>query len=81
MKKLNLFTALNGYFTLTKLKPSFMQFAKSDISSLKVVSNEDSEAVWQNTQLKAIGRIASIGSDTANKRESIFAKKFMRNFL
>lgn len=45
MKIQNIFNELNGYFTLTKLKPLFIHFAKSDISDIKRLSKEEGEAI------------------------------------
>lgn len=76
MKAHNIFNAVNGLFTLVKLKPSFFQFAKSDISDLKRMTKEEGDVVWGNSQPKAIGRIVA---GTANKSKSNFPKSFMRN--
>lgn len=66
MKIHNIFNELNGFFSLTKLKPSYIHFAKTDISDIVRGSKEEAAAIWGNAKVKAIGRIGSIGSDTAN---------------
>lgn len=71
------FNAVNGIFTLVELKPSFIQFAKSDISDLKRMT-EERDVIWANTRIKAIGCIV-VGA--ANKSKSNFPKSFMRNLF
>lgn len=53
---------------------TYIQFAKSDISDLKRMT-EEGDVIWANTRIKAIGRIV-VG--TANKSKSNFPKSFMR---
>lgn len=78
MKANNIFSAVNGLFTLANLKPSFIQFAKSEISDLKRIRKEEGDVVWGNSQPKVIGRIV-VGN--ANKSKRNFPKNFIRNPL
>lgn len=75
MKAHKIYKSVNGLFTLDKLKPSFIQFAKTDITDLILTTEEKSGLVLTDIQSKSIVRLFD-GKDKTAK--SSFPKNYMR---
>lgn len=75
MKAHKLYNSVNGLFTLDKLKPSFIQYAKTDITDLILATEEKSGFALTDLKSKSIARLF-VGEDQTVKNS--FPKNFMR---
>lgn len=75
MKQLIGFKEINGIFSLKRLKPAFIQFAKTDISDLLNLKKEDVDNLYRNCNVKAIGRITP---NPMQKSPNSMPNNFMR---